>query len=172
VREAALTLLERRIRTRSDLAKRLRGRGFRSHVIDSVLDRLSEVGLVDDRAYAEAFLRDRLRFRPRSRRMLRVELLQRGVGEADIEAAFESLADELDEVRLAGDLLARRAARWSRLEPAERRRRAEGLLQRNGFSWDVIRAALAADNLGGDEPLAGDGFAADSGLSAESCSGD
>src|SRR5690349_9733603 len=48
VREAALRLLDRQRRTRSDLARRLRDKGFASGSIDPVLDRLTEVGLVDD----------------------------------------------------------------------------------------------------------------------------
>src|SRR5438034_1106879 len=51
-REAALRLLERTRRTRSDLARRLREKGFGGPVIEEVLGRLGEVGLVDDAEYA------------------------------------------------------------------------------------------------------------------------
>lgn len=145
MREAALTLIERRLRTRADIARRLRGRHYPVDIIEQVLDRLAEVGLVNDQAYAEAFLRDRRRFRPRSGRMLRTELRQRGVGDEEIEAAMAALAEDLDERGLAAELLARRAGRWRREDPDARRRRAEALLRRNGFAWEVIREVLAAD---------------------------
>jgi regulatory protein len=116
-------------------------------VIDTVLERLGEVGLVDDRKFAEAFLRDRLRFRPRSRAVLASELRRRGVGAEEIEQAIEALDGELGDradLELARALLARRGARLERLDPERRRQRAIALLRRNGFSWEVIHEALTA----------------------------
>ncbi|MGD8396663.1 MAG: regulatory protein RecX [Candidatus Eiseniibacteriota bacterium] len=150
VREAALGLLERRLYSRAELARKLRGRGYDAATVDTVLARLGEVGLVDDRHYAEAFLHDRLRFRPRSRAVLAVELRRRGVEPEDIEQALEALDAELGvhgDLELARALLARRGARLARLDPERRRQRAIDLLRRNGFAWDVIHEALAADTL-------------------------
>src|SRR5205085_1890185 len=60
--------LERQRRTRGDLARRLRDRGYASAVVDQVLDRLAELGLVDDVEYSRAFMAGRpARPRPRGR---------------------------------------------------------------------------------------------------------
>src|SRR5204863_9139198 len=92
-REAALKLLERTRRTRSDLARRLREKGYASAVIEPVLTRLAEVGLVDDVEYARAFLEARARRRTAGRRRLEQDLRARGVSADDIAAARALLAE-------------------------------------------------------------------------------
>ena len=63
-RESALGLLERTRRTRADLRQRLREKGYADAAIGTVIDRLVEVGLVDDAEYARAWLAGRWGFGP------------------------------------------------------------------------------------------------------------
>jgi regulatory protein len=144
-REAALRLLERTRRTRSDLAKRLRDRGYAATVIEQTLDRLAAVGLVDDVEYACAFLRGRAARRPAGRRRLELELRARGVGAEDIAHAFERNAGEApgpDEAEGASRVLALAARRYRTLDPRTRRQRLYALLMRRGFDRETIEAAL------------------------------
>src|SRR5260221_10922272 len=76
-REAALRLLERTRRTRSDLARRLRDKGYTPAAIGSVLDRLAEVGLLDDAEYARAFMAGRRARRSAGSRRIEQELRAR-----------------------------------------------------------------------------------------------
>lgn len=145
-REAALALLARTRRTRTDLAKRLAEKGHVSTVIEPVLDRLAEVGLVDDVEYARAFLAGRWGRRPAGWKRLQQELRSRGVGDADVLAARELLESReggVDEVGTARKLIAQAARRYERLEPRVRSQRLYALLARRGFDSDVIRRALA-----------------------------
>jgi regulatory protein len=135
------------LRTRRDLAKRLAGRGYPAAVIEQVLSRLTALGLVNDGLYAEGFIRRRLRLRPRSPAMLRLELRSRGVAETAIETAMEAFAGELDEVALARDALRRQAYRWAKLDPEAARRRAIGVLRRLAFSAAVILEAVQSTEL-------------------------
>jgi len=140
-REAALRLLERTRRTRSDLARRLRDRGYAAAVIDPVLDRLAAVGLVDDVEYACAFLRGR----PAGRRRLEQELRARGIGAEDVARAFERQGEEAsgpDEVEGARRVVAQAARRYQALDPRTRRQRLYALLLRRGFERAAIEAAL------------------------------
>src|SRR5213592_966094 len=59
-REAALGMLDRARRTRSDLAGRLSEKGYAPAIVEQVIERLAAVGLVDDVEYARAFLAGRL----------------------------------------------------------------------------------------------------------------
>src|SRR5437762_9036547 len=77
-REAALRLLERSRRTRSDLTRRLRDKGFTAPTIEIVLERLAGVGLVDDVEFARAWLAGRWGRRPSGLRRLEQELRARG----------------------------------------------------------------------------------------------
>ncbi|HUK63944.1 MAG TPA: regulatory protein RecX [Dongiaceae bacterium] len=144
-REAALKLLERTRRTRSDLARRLRDRDFDTATIDAVLARLAGVGLVDDVEYARAYLAERWGRRAAGWRRLEADLRRKGLEPADIAAARERLEQETggaDEVTLARRVLAQGARRLARLDPRVRRRRSWALLARRGFDPDVIEQAL------------------------------
>jgi len=147
-REAALKLLERARRTRSDLARRLAERGYDAPTIEQALERLARVGLVDDVEYARAFLHERLGRRAAGRRRLEQELRARGVTPADVAGAFERLAEEdpgaRDEVEAARRAVAQAERRYRGLDPQLRRRRLYALLARRGFDPDTIAAALEA----------------------------
>jgi regulatory protein len=144
-REAALRLLERTRRTRSDLEWRLRERGYAAPVIVEVLDRLASVGLVDDVEYARAFLVDRWGRRPAGWRRLEMDLRGRGVAPDDIATARRRIEEEqggADEVAAARKVIAQAARRYAALEPRQRRQRLWALLARRGFDGDTIEQAL------------------------------
>jgi regulatory protein len=143
-REAALKLLERTRRTRSDLTRRLRDRDFDTATIGAVLARLAEVGLVDDVEYARAYLAERWGRRAAGWRRLEADLRRKGLDAGDIAAARERLEQETggaDEVTLARRVIAQSARRLERLDPRVRRQRTWALLARRGFDPDVIEQA-------------------------------
>src|SRR6266508_3342202 len=92
-REAALKLLERTLRTRSDLQRRLKEKGFDAATASEVLDRLAEVGLVDDLEFARAWLAGRWGRRPSGWRRLEQELRAKGVSQEDAHRARALLAE-------------------------------------------------------------------------------
>jgi regulatory protein len=144
-REAALKLLERTLRTRSDLQRRLREKGFDAATVSDVLDRLAEVGLVDDVEFARAWLAGRWGRRPSGWRRLQQELRGKGVSQEDTERARELLAERggaPDEVASAAKLVAQARRRYEKLEPRVARQRLYALLARHGYDGDVIRRAL------------------------------
>jgi regulatory protein len=154
-REAALRLLDRSRRTRADLAGRLREKGHATEVIEPVLDRLAQVGLVDDAEYARAWLAGRWGRRAAGWTRLRQELRGRGVSDDDIEAARTRLAEHegrgADEVETARRVVSQAARRYASLEPRVRQQRLYALLARRGFDGDTIRRALALAEAGGEE---------------------
>lgn len=154
-REAALSLLAHRARSRMELRRRLHRKEFSEAAIDEVMTWLEERDYVDDAAFAESFVRDRLRLRPRGRLGLAQELRRKGVGDDVAESAIEGVmeAADVDEVSLArqsAEAWARknrsavRAAAGSREDRATARRRLYGHLARRGFTGEAVRAAMAA----------------------------
>ncbi|HEY2954523.1 MAG TPA: regulatory protein RecX [Candidatus Eisenbacteria bacterium] len=144
-REAALRLLDRARRTRSDLARRLREKGYAATTIEQVIERLAAVGLMDDVEYARAYLEARLRRRSAGWRRLEQDLRTRGVSSEDVAAARARLEEResgVDELAGARRVIAQAARRYARLEPRLRRQRLYALLARRGFDGDVIEAAL------------------------------
>ena len=145
VREAALRLLERTRRTRSDLTRRLRDKGYDPVVVDGIIERLTGVGLVDDVEYARAFLAGRWGRRAAGWRVLENDLRRRGVSADDIAAAragFEAERGDVDEVAGAVRAIEQAARRYAKLEPRVRRQRLWALLSRRGFDGETIEAAL------------------------------
>lgn len=155
VRDAALNLISYRARTREELRRRLRQKGFRPARIDLCLDRLQEKGFIDDEAVAAAFVRDRLRHRPRGRVALTSELRSKGVdgdlAKQTIDRVFseERTSDEDIAGEVARKWIARQnqgllAALASAEHSAERdkaRRRLNSYLARRGFRGEALGAA-------------------------------
>ena len=153
-REAALRLLERQRRTRSDLERRLRDKGYAGATAAQVLDRLAGVGLVDDVEYARAFMAERRARRSAGARRIEQELRTRGVSADDLAAARLRLDAEqggMDEVAAARKVIAQAERRTRGLEPRLRRQRLYALLARRGFDGDVIRRALDLPQEAGPE---------------------
>ncbi|MEU9823651.1 regulatory protein RecX [Micromonospora chersina] len=147
-REICLRQLAVRPRTRAELAGALAKRGISEEVADQVLDRYDEVGIVDDAAFARAWVSSRHTGRGLARRALANELRQRGV---DGEVAGEAL-DEIDEETEAetARALVDRKLRSARGEPDAVFRRLVGMLARKGYPAGVairaVKDALAAQS--------------------------
>jgi regulatory protein len=144
-RDACLRLLTARPRSRAELAAALARRDVPDEVAGRVLDRLVEVGLVDDVAYADMVVESGQRHRLLGRRALSAELRRRGV---DNEVAVEAVAavDPEDEQRAARELVDRKLRAMGGLDEPTRVRRLVGMLARRGYpegmAFRVVREAL------------------------------
>lgn len=160
VMEAAAAFLAVRPRSVAEVRRRLRHLGFQATLADAVVDRLVELGYLDDRAFATAWVESRDRARPRGALALRKELARKGLardvvddvlaeratlGASDPDAPRSGGVAPHAELVAAARLLERRMGALQR-EPDLRRRRqrAYALLARNGFTPDVCGQAVAA----------------------------
>lgn len=142
-REAALSLLSFRPRTAAELRRRLREKGYPPEVSDACVERLGELGMVDDNSFAEMFVRDRVRLRPHGKRRLTQELRAKGVDGEMAQAAIEGVMES--ENATETDLARQAAAKWRRRsgeDPQASRRRLYGFLARRGFGTEAIMAVL------------------------------
>lgn len=112
-RDYCLRLLAIRPRSRRELLQRMRQRGYSERTAESVLQRLDELGLVNDTELANAIVRSALEHRPRGRFALAAEMRRLGLGEECIRRALDAL-DTDTEVKLAVQLLRQWLARWQR----------------------------------------------------------
>ena len=148
--EVCLRLLTAAPRTRAQLDQALRRRGVPQHAADAALDRLVRAGLVDDAAFARAWVDTRHRGRGLARRALTAELRQRGVDEGDVRAAIEDLGPE-QEAAAARRLVEAKLAATRGRPLATRMRRLSGLLARKGYpagmAYRVIREALEQEGI-------------------------
>ncbi len=105
----ALRSLTAASRTRHQVEQLLVRRGAPAVVIDRVLDRLMEVGLLNDVEFARRWANSRSNSRAASRRVLRMELSRKGISSADIDIALADI-DADDEHCAAADLVSRKLA--------------------------------------------------------------
>jgi len=147
-RTIALRMLERQPRTRLELERAMARRDVPSDVAAAVLDRFTEVGLIDDEAFAQAWVDSRHRGRGLAKRALSAELRRRGVDETVLRDAVATVSDD-DERAAAAALVERKLRTMSSLPRDVRMRRLVGMLGRKGFgsgvALSVVREAL--DNL-------------------------
>ncbi|ABP53892.1 regulatory protein RecX [Salinispora tropica] len=147
-REVCLRQLAVRPRTRAELARALTRRGISAEVATVVLDRYDEVGMIDDAAFARAWVSSRHVGRGLARRALATELRQRGVDGDVAKSALGELDDETEAETARA--LAERKLRVTRGEPDAVFRRLVGMLARKGYSPGVairaVKEALAAQS--------------------------
>jgi regulatory protein len=148
-REVCLRLLTLAPRTRAQLADALRKRGIPDETAEEVLSRFEDAGLIDDAAFARAWVESRHHSRGLAGRALSAELKQRGVAAGEIRAAIDEQLDPDAEVSAARRLVDRKLVSTRGLPPEQRTRRLAGLLARKGYpaglAFRVIREALEAE---------------------------
>jgi regulatory protein len=159
-RAICLRLLTGTPRTRKQLADALRKREIPDDAAEEVLSRFEEVGLIDDSAFADAWVESRHHGRGLARRALAQELRTKGVDSTLIDEAVSQLDSEQEEAT-ARDLVARKLRSTRGLDRDKRLRRLAGMLARKGYAEGmalrVVRQALEEE--GEDtEFLGGEGF--------------
>lgn len=136
-----LQLLTGQARPRAGLATALRQRGIPDEVAEKVLDRFTDLGLIDDRAYAEMFVAAKHRDRALGATALRNELRRKGLDEVVVDEAVRAVDADAERDRAAA-LIDRRvdAAMVNGIQAA--RRRLIGLLARRGYSAEVASSVV------------------------------
>lgn len=162
VLEAGARFLEARPRSIAEVRRRLSSAGYRPELIDGAVSRLEELGVLDDEAFARAWVESRDRAHPRGERAIRQELRIKGIDRLMVDAVLaERRATATDRSdpghptspdRSAADrLLARHGRSLARgADPRQRRQRAYALLARNGFDPETCRDASLAVGITGD----------------------
>jgi regulatory protein len=173
VLDAAARFLEARSRSVSEVRRRLTGAGYRPDLVESAIERMTELGMLDDEAFARAWVESRDRARPRGERAIREELRLKGVERTVVDAVLTDRRDGRRDGEPGGDgtaehpdrvaavrLLARHSRALARVaDPRQRRQRAYALLARNGFDPEICRevaAGVTAEHAAGDADVGDD----------------
>jgi regulatory protein len=145
-RTILLDSLTGQARTRKELADKLAKREVPEEVASDLLDRFTEVGLIDDGAFAHQWVESRHRSRGLAPRALAQELRRKGIDDEDTKSALEQI-DEDDQRTAARALVDKKLRSMSGLDPQVATRRLAGMLARKGYSaglaFSVVREALS-----------------------------
>jgi regulatory protein len=138
--QSALHFLAPRPRSRAEVSRRLRERGYPPPAIDGAIARLEHYRFVDDQQFAEYWVGQRQSFHPRGPRALRAELRQKGVDTQTVDAAVQPAAEAQDESAYRAAL--KKARSLQLLDEREFNRQLYAFLARRGFEFDAIRTSV------------------------------
>lgn len=133
--QRALRYVSRRPHAEQEIRDKLSRNRIPSEICERVIERLRDASLLDDVAFAEAWVENRRLYRPRGARALRHELRQKGVPSAAIDLALR----EFDEEEAAWDAGRKAVRRYQSLPLETARNRMQGYLARRGFSYQLTR---------------------------------
>jgi len=137
--QQALLFLGYRARSESEIRQNLRKHEIPEMVIEETIERLRKDGLANDGQFASAWVENRSTFRPRSRRMMALELRQKGLDDESMKSALDAVDDEA----LAYEAAIKRAPRLKSLEWSEFRKKLSDFLARRGFPYSVVAPVVS-----------------------------
>jgi len=137
--QKAVQYLSYRPRTEQEVRKKLTDEEFPEELINAVLERLNKLELVCDENYARFWIENRSEFRPRSHRLLSLELIRKGVPRETIDEALE---DAEDEESLAYKAAMKYVHRLDALDWNGFRKKLSGFLGRRGFAYYIIASVV------------------------------
>jgi regulatory protein len=138
--QKALHFLSFRPRSSAEVRQNLTKRGIPASLVEETLTRLQGSGLVNDEAFARAWVQNRNEFRPRSKSALRMELRRKGLDDELIQSILER---EVDEEALAFEAARKHVRRLAGLEWPEFRQKLGGFLARRGFSYTTLSPVVS-----------------------------
>ncbi len=140
-RSYAFKLLSYRSRSRKEMLDRLRTKGFESEDINAVMEFLENSGLINDKELASELFSYSARSKPLGKNGIRMLMLKRGIDKPIIDETLSAHTAEMEE-KAAMEFAERRSRVLNNYPAAVARRRLWAMLQRRGFSADVIRKAV------------------------------
>ena len=142
---SAITYLRARERSQKEIRDKLKTKEYSENIIEKVLVRLAELDLVNDKRFAKMFVSDRMKLKPKGKRVLQIELMQKGIDKNIIEEVLYELVGGDSEIELAKKVLEKALKKYGNMGDGEVKQRVIKYLQARGFSWSIIESVL--DNI-------------------------
>ncbi len=139
--DCTAAILAHGMRTRAELARKLKERGIDEAAAEAALNKLASYGYVNDAAYAAEYVRSMMDTGRMGRKAVEYKLREKGLAREALDEAMEAYTEE-DEREIAKRQLAKLAGG---LDPREQRRRLSAVLIRHGFSYDIISSLFSED---------------------------
>lgn len=129
-----------RPRSEKEVTDYFRRKKIHDSMHEPLMEKLSHLELIDDLKFAKWWVDQRQNFKPKTKRILKIELTKKGI----VKEIINTILDEtpIDESKMARDLLARKAYKWKGIESRSARQKMSQYLAGKGFSWDVIEKAV------------------------------
>ena len=139
-KDVALRFLSFRRRTEKEIKLKLQKKGYDEKTIKRTIEKLKEYDLINDLEFATAWVKERLAYKPRGKRLLVQELWKKGIRKEIIDRVTGELCR--DENKSVLELLERITKKYKNFDPQVARRRMYGYLLRRGFSYGTAKSAM------------------------------
>jgi regulatory protein len=139
--ETAYRLLTMRPHSQLELRMKMKKKGFSNEVINPIIKKCMENGYLDDREFAEAYVKSRLLTKPRGSRMLMSELMSKGVDREIADEVISEAMRETSEEELALNLLQKNRNRFLKQKSVDLKLKIRNFLGYRGFGYEAIRKA-------------------------------
>ena len=136
-----LKLISRRIRSEEEICKKLLKK-FNENVVKNIITRLKKENLINDEKFAMAFIHTREALKPKGRKVLFLELRQKGIDKDLINKILEKEYNQEKEFELAKKAAKGRIERYKNLPEKKAEQKIISFLLRRGFSWSVIKKVI------------------------------
>ncbi|WP_217594590.1 regulatory protein RecX [Cohnella sp. GbtcB17] len=147
---SALYMLDFKARTQTELRRGLARKGYAAEAIDGCLERLNRQGYINDAMFAQRFAEQRVTGQKKGSRLVRQELMQRGVDKREIDEAIKGLDEEAER----SSALALAVKRWPSIKgksERERQMKLMNMLLRRGFPGAAAREAVRKASAAAEE---------------------
>ncbi len=139
-KSAAVSFLALKLRTAFEVEQKLLEMGYDEATIEKVVENLKEINYIDDYNYACKYITEKTKLKPKSVKLLSLELSQKGIPDGIIGSAFEDF--ELDEEAVAVELLRKKYSKYSTFDEKTIQKMKTFLLSR-GFGYGLISRAIS-----------------------------
>lgn len=134
----AVNFLKTRERSKKEIRDKLKIKEYSESVIEKVLAKLENLDLLNDKRFAEMFVRDRMKLKPKGKKVLSIELAQKGIDRDIIEEVLQELMSGDEEIELAKKVFEKAEKKYSGLEKNLRRDKIIKYLLGKGFSYNIV----------------------------------
>lgn len=129
-----------RPRSEKEITDYFRRKKVHESMHEELLAKLKHFELLDDLKFAKWWVEQRGNFKPKPRRILKIELTKKGIVKEIIESVMGET--EVDEEKMARELIKRKEYKWRGLEAREAKQKMSQYLAGKGFGWDVIEKVV------------------------------
>jgi len=138
----ALEFLSYRPRSEKEVRDKLKAKQVEPHIIEKIIIKLKEKRFLNDEEFAKGWIENRNRFKPRSLRLIKIELKQKGITQDIIEKTINDKELMINDLDSAKELVEKKMKRFKDLPKQEIYQRLGRFLASKGFNWDTIKKAI------------------------------
>lgn len=140
----AIRFLARRPRSEKEVRENLHKKKIEPDVLEKVINKLKVQKFINDEEFAAWWIEQRTRVTPRSMRLIKLELIQKGVSKDTIESRIKNYESRGSDLQTAEKIIEKKFAKYQHLSRDEIYQKLGGHLARKGYNWDVIKRSIDA----------------------------